>query len=473
DFAVAVSGAAAPVGTCGRHAVGRADRGRHGARRLPHPAAATRADHERDYRHGRHVDPVHQRVAHHLGLGAAALSRALRHGRLCLCRRAHLAPAVLDHGHRARHHGGAAALPQAHPDRHCHAGGRAGSRDRAADGREPDPLDGVHVRHFRHDGGRRRRHARIHVLCVLRDGLRHRRERVHRRDIGRARQHCRRDARRHSVRPHRDVQHGVFVVRLQGRDRHDPVDRDSSGPAVGVGRAMAETVVASSYVPAAGRGRTVRRVTWLVLAVLVVVPWIDPDKYVLHVLSLIAIASIVAMGLQLLLGGSGQLSIGQAAFYGIGAYASALLTTKLGVPFPLALIGAGVVAAIASLLMVPITRLTGAYLAVATLGFSILVYLVIKNEEWLTGGSYGFISIPRAALFGYVLRDAMYAYYLCVGVAALVYLVFARIEGTRFGRAINAIRQDADAAAASGLPVTLLKSQCFVIAAFVAGLAGS
>jgi branched-chain amino acid transport system permease protein len=76
-------------------------------------------------------------------------------------------------------------------------------------------------------------------------------------------------------------------------------------------------------------------------------------------------------------------------------------------------------------------------------------------------------------LFGFVLRDAMYSYYLCVGVAAIIYLVFARIEGTRFGRAINAVRQDADAAAASGLRVTFLKSQCFVIAAFVAGLAGS
>ena len=124
-------------------------------------------------------------------------------------------------------------------------------------------------------------------------------------------------------------------------------------------------------------------------------------------------------------------------------------------------------------MMVPITRLTGAYLAVATLGFSIIVYLFIKNEEWLTGGSYGFIGIPRAELLGYVLRDPMYSYYLNVGVAAVVYLTFARIEGSRFGRAINAIRQDADAARASGIRVTLLKSQCFVIAAFVAGLAGS
>ena len=213
--------------------------------------------------------------------------------------------------------------------------------------------------------------------------------------------------------------------------------------------------------------------TLAAVAALIVLPWIESDKFVLHVLSLIAIASIVAMGLQVLLGYSGQLSIGQAAFYGIGAYTSALMTTKLGLPFPLALLGAGIAAAVASLLMVPITRLTGAYLAVATLGFSIIVYLFIKNEEWLTGGSYGFISIPRATLFGYVLRDAIYSYYLNVGVAAIVYLTFARIEGSRFGRAINAIRQDPDAARASGLRVTLLKSECFVIAAFVAGLAGS
>jgi len=231
--------------------------------------------------------------------------------------------------------------------------------------------------------------------------------------------------------------------------------------------------VTISLDPAAARIGATRWVTLLAVAALIVLPWLEADRFVLHVLSLIAIASIVAMGLQLLLGCSGQLSIGQAAFYGIGAYTSALLTTKLGVPFPLALLGAGIVAAVASLLMVPITRLTGAYLAVATLGFSIIVYLFLKNEEWLTGGSYGFISIPRVALFGFVLRDPMYSYYLNVGVAAIVYLTFARIQGSRFGRAVNAIREDPDAARACGLRVTLLKSECFVIAAFVAGLAGS
>jgi branched-chain amino acid transport system permease protein len=236
---------------------------------------------------------------------------------------------------------------------------------------------------------------------------------------------------------------------------------------------VAEAPVITPLDPAAPRLGAARYVMLLAVAALIVLPWIESDKFVLHVLSLIAIASIVAMGLQVLMGYSGQLSIGQAAFYGIGAYTSALMTTKLGLPFPLALLGAGIAAAVASLLMVPITRLTGAYLAVATLGFSIIVYLFLKNEEWLTGGSYGFISIPRAALFGYVLRDPFYSYYLNVGVAAIVYLTFARIEGSRFGRAINAIRQDPDAARASGLRVTVLKSECFVIAAFVAGLAGS
>ena len=231
--------------------------------------------------------------------------------------------------------------------------------------------------------------------------------------------------------------------------------------------------MSASFDPSARRRAAVHPVTLLVVAALIVLPWVEPDKFALHILSLIAIASIAAMGLQVLLGYSGQLSIGQAAFYGIGAYTSALLTARLGVPFPLALIGAGAAAATASLLMVPITRLTGAYLAVATLGFSIIVFLFIQNEEWLTGGSYGFIGIPRAELFGYALRDPMWSYYLNVGVATIVYFTFARIEGSRFGRAINAIRQDADAARASGIRVTLLKSECFVIAAFVAGLAGS
>jgi branched-chain amino acid transport system permease protein len=219
--------------------------------------------------------------------------------------------------------------------------------------------------------------------------------------------------------------------------------------------------------------RLKRIVTAIVLVALAALPIFEPHQFVLHMLSLVAISATAALGLQLLLGFSGQLSIGQAAFYAIGAYASGLLSVKLGMPFIAAFFAAGMIAAAVSLVMVPITRLTGASLAVATLGFSILVYLVIKNEEWLTGGSFGLMGIPRASLFGYVLAKPAYAYLLCVAVAAAVYFSLLRLQRSRFGRAINAIRQNEDAARACGVKVTLLKSQCFVIAAFVAGLAGS
>ena len=216
-----------------------------------------------------------------------------------------------------------------------------------------------------------------------------------------------------------------------------------------------------------------RVATAVCVAAVLLLPLVETRTFVLHMLSLVAINAMVALGLQLLFGFSGQLSIGQAAFYGIGAYTSGLLTTKFGVPFPLAFLASALAASAASLLMVPITRLSGVYLAVSTIGFSILVHLVLKNEEWLTGGTYGLIGIPRVSLFGYTLRNPAHSYFLCVGSALAVYAALARLERSRFGRAVNAIRQNEAAARSSGLAVTLLKSQCFVIAAFVAGLAGS
>lgn len=209
------------------------------------------------------------------------------------------------------------------------------------------------------------------------------------------------------------------------------------------------------------------------ISLLLVFPFINNDSFTLHLISLVAIHSMVALGLQLLFGFCGQLSIGQAAFYGIGAYSSGLLTINLGIPFPIAFICAGLIASTVSLLMVPITRLSGVYLAVSTIGFSILVHLVLKNEEWLTGGSFGLIGIPRVEIFGFKSKNPIFSYFLCVFFALLTYFGLYLLEKSSFGRAIKAIKQNEDAAKASGLSVTLLKSQCFIIAAFVAGLAGS
>jgi branched-chain amino acid transport system permease protein len=184
------------------------------------------------------------------------------------------------------------------------------------------------------------------------------------------------------------------------------------------------------------------------------------------------IGAILAMGLQLLVGMAGVLSLGQAAFYGIGAYTAATLAVSWDVSFALAILCGGLAAAIASLLLIPIVRLKGSSLAVATLGFGIIVHLVMLNEDWLTGGSIGMMDIPPPMLFGMNLGGERAFYYVCLFVAGAVFIALDRIIHSRFGRALVAISQDEEAARASGISVSLYKSKCFLVAALTAGMAG-
>jgi branched-chain amino acid transport system permease protein len=209
------------------------------------------------------------------------------------------------------------------------------------------------------------------------------------------------------------------------------------------------------------------------LAGLAVLPWVETNSYWIHVFGLAAISAILAMGLQLLVGMAGLLSLGQAAFYGIGAYTSAIATVRYGVPFAAAFLLAGVAAAVASLLLIPIVRLKGPSLAVATLGFGIIVHLVLLNEDDLTGGSIGMMAIPRPGIAGYTLESERGMYYLAALVALAVFLALQRVQHSRLGRALQAISQDEDAARASGIAIMRTKSKCFLVAAFTAGLAGS
>jgi branched-chain amino acid transport system permease protein len=210
----------------------------------------------------------------------------------------------------------------------------------------------------------------------------------------------------------------------------------------------------------------------LALAAFAAVPLVETNSYWLHILSLALIASILALGMQLLVGMAGLLSLGQGAFYGIGAYAAGLLGATLGLPFVFAVTAGGVAAALSSLVLVPIVRLKGASLAVATLGFNIIVHAVILNEEWLTGGSMGLMDIPGPGMLDPPVTDDRVYYWLCLAVLALVYLAIERIANSRFGRALTAIGQDEEAARASGIAVSRCKSKCFLVAAFTAGIAG-
>jgi branched-chain amino acid transport system permease protein len=178
------------------------------------------------------------------------------------------------------------------------------------------------------------------------------------------------------------------------------------------------------------------------------------------------------MGLQLLVGMAGVLSLGQGAFYGIGAYTTANLAISWNAPFILAILCGGLVAAVASLLLIPIVRLKGSSLAVATLGFGIIVHLVMLNEDWLTGGSIGMMDIPLPTLFRVNLGGEAAFYYVCLVVAAAVFVALDRIVRSRFGRALVAISQDEEAARASGISVSVYKSKCFLVAALTAGIAG-
>jgi branched-chain amino acid transport system permease protein len=211
----------------------------------------------------------------------------------------------------------------------------------------------------------------------------------------------------------------------------------------------------------------------LVAGAFVAAPFIQTNNYWLHVFCVALIGAILALGLQLLVGMAGLLSLGQAAFYGIGAYVSAVLTLRFSVPFLIAFVLAGVMAALSSLLLVPIVRLRGASLAVATLGFNIIIYLILLNEDWATGGSFGLMNVPAPRIFGYEFATERAMYFLCLLVAAIVYLALNRLVHSRFGRALKAISQDEDAACACGISINLYKSKCFLVAAFTAGIAGS
>ncbi len=217
---------------------------------------------------------------------------------------------------------------------------------------------------------------------------------------------------------------------------------------------------------------------FLVPTLLSLVPGI-PLGYVMYLVSLGLIYAIVALGLNLLFGYAGQFSLGHAGFFAIGAYASAILTARMGVPFLWAFLAAGLfTAAIGFLLGLPALRLTGPYLAVATLGFGLAVpQLVMWLGDW-TGGRMGLHSLPLAAIplapgFAIVFRTDPEYYYLALGVLIILIVIAQNIVNSDTGRAFIAIRDSELAARAMGVNLVATKTTAFAVSAFYAGLGGS
>ncbi len=212
-------------------------------------------------------------------------------------------------------------------------------------------------------------------------------------------------------------------------------------------------------------------------ALLSLVPGIAPG-YILYLVSLGLIYAIVAIGLDLLIGHSGQFSLGHAGFFAIGAYASALLTYRLSVPFVVALLIAGSLSSIIGFLLgLPALRLSGPYLAVATLGFGLAVpQLVIWQGSW-TGGSSGLHGLPLASLplgpFSIVFRTDQDYYFLAVGVLVVLTIFARNVVTSHTGRAFVAIRDSELAARAMGVDLVRYKTTAFALSALYAGIAGS
>jgi len=203
------------------------------------------------------------------------------------------------------------------------------------------------------------------------------------------------------------------------------------------------------------------------------VPFFVHSQYILQVTDTALIYAIVVIGLGILLGFAGQMSLAQAAFFGIGAYSSAIASTTLGLsPWIAIPFGVLVSVAIGAAVGYPCLRLSGHYLALATIGFGIIVQLVFINARSLTNGPDGINSIPPPHL-GSIALDT-YQSYFYVAYGALLFSIYVawRIKRSRIGRAFEAIRENEIAAQAMGINTTNYKVLAFVLASGFGGLAG-
>jgi branched-chain amino acid transport system permease protein len=196
-------------------------------------------------------------------------------------------------------------------------------------------------------------------------------------------------------------------------------------------------------------------------------------SYGIYMMTLLCVYLMAAFGLNLIVGYAGQMSIGQAAFYGIGAYTAAILMTKLGMTFWMVLPLAAVVCFVIGLALgFPALRVQHHYLAFATLGFNVLVFLVMRNEENLTGGTFGIANIPRPALFGYSLDGALpFFYFAYVSVIALAAVLWWLLRSP-WGRAFAALRDNPIRAESTGVNITAYTLLAFAIGAACAGIGG-
>lgn len=211
----------------------------------------------------------------------------------------------------------------------------------------------------------------------------------------------------------------------------------------------------------------------LFYALLCVAPLLLGNDYYVSVLILACLNAIIVVGLNLLLGYAGQLSLGHAAFYGLAAYATAVATATYHLPMELGFLAAmAVVVVVALLIGIPALKLSGHYLAMATLGFGVIVFIFFNETIGLTGGPSGFVGIPRLKLLGFEFSSDQSYYYLTATVLMLAMGLALNLIDSRLGRALRAIHTSEKAAQVVGVDIARYKLFVFVLSAVFAGVAG-
>lgn len=216
-----------------------------------------------------------------------------------------------------------------------------------------------------------------------------------------------------------------------------------------------------------------------VLAVLVLLPRFVQDRYFMHIVVTAGIFTILTMSWNLLAGYTGQLNLGHAAFYGVGAYTSALVSMKLGISPWLGLPAGGVVAAFFGFLLgFPALRLSGPYLAITTIGFAEILRLVAINWVDLTRGSLGLSGIPlltpiHVGSWRFQFYFEKDYYYVVLAAALITFFCIRRLTRSEFGVSLMALRDDQTGAQSIGIDISAYKLAAFTISAFFAGFAGA
>lgn len=217
----------------------------------------------------------------------------------------------------------------------------------------------------------------------------------------------------------------------------------------------------------------------LVIAVACVAIWIGlphvvTSAYWLHVFNLVLIYIPLSIGANIITGYTGMVSMGQAAFFGLGAYASALLVMRLGMPWPLAFIAAGLVASIGGVLVaLPCLRVKSDFLSLVTIAFGQIFFVIANGWMDLTNGPMGVPSVPNIQLGGWRVRSETEFWYVAAVIVAVIVFVSQRIVSGPVGRAWEMIRDDEEAAKALGVNVTYRKVLAFAIGCLFSGFAGS